>query len=325
MSKIIFLNEPKLSKHKVDSKFNKKRKTLIPHVKKFLSSHIIFRNKNLDVTFSEGGGVSSLVMIVEAKKEKFVLKIPLSILYSLDEARFLKVWEKIGVRVPHVIENGWLHKHQYILMEYINAKPVKEVYRKGERIRKKVYWKLGEILRTMHLPKIRGYGRSFEGKAEFHKFENWFMNPKIKKQIRYVKSNKLLGDEHGSLKEAFKTINSYVKDKKSSYCHDDFGVGNVFATKPLTIFDPNPRFNNGYMDLGRSIIVAMANDGGSARTGRQLINGYFKKRPFDKKVLRASMLLNAYMKFPYWHKVGNLEQIKNIQNFFLETERLLEK
>src|SRR3989338_1678578 len=268
-SKIVILNEPKLSEHEVDQKFNTRRINLIPHVKDFISTHERFENKEIKVTFAEKG-VSSLISMIENTNEKLILKIHLSLSHSLGEAQFLKIWEKAGVKVPHVFEDGVINGHAYTLMEYIDAKILKDVYRKGEMIRKEMYVELGKILRVMHEPEAQGYGRIIDGKAQFATFEEWLQGEDVQKQVKYVQENKLLGDEHGSLSLAFEILKEHVsKENKSSYCHDDFGTANIFATNPLTVFDPNPRFNNGYIDLGRSMIIAIANDNGKLEIGEQ--------------------------------------------------------
>ena len=115
------------------------------------------------------------------------------------------------------------------------------------------------------------------------------------------------------------------KEKRSSYCHEDFGTANIFATNPLTVFDPNPRFNNRYIDLGRSVMRTIYNDSGLTRAKDQLIRGYFNGEPYDERVLQASILLNAYMKFDYAHKIGRLKQIDCIRKYLTETKYLLEK
>ncbi|OGI95007.1 hypothetical protein A2917_01335 [Candidatus Nomurabacteria bacterium RIFCSPLOWO2_01_FULL_42_17] len=328
MSEITFYNEPKLSEHEVDQKFNERRMTLVPHVKDFISNHERFKDKDVSVTFADKG-VSSLISIIETSDEKLVLRIPLSLTHTLGDAQFLKVWEQAGVRVPHVFEDGILNGHQYILMEFIDAKTLTETYHKGETINREIYVELGKILRVMHEPEAKGYGRSLDNKnikAEFHQFKDWLDSPEMQKRIEYARENNLLGEEHGSLSLAFEILITHINDnKKSSYCHNDFGTSNTFATNPLTIFDPSPGFNDGYIDLGRSIMRTIANDGGLSRAGEQLIKGYFKEKPYNKRALQASILLNAYMKFPYGHKVKNFEQIKNVQEYLVKTKHLLEK
>ncbi len=326
-SEIILNNQPKLSEHEVDQKFNARRINLIPFVKEFISNHPKFKDKEVQITFAEKGA-SSLVSIIESSDEKTILKVPLSLAHSLGEAQFLKVWEKAGVKVPHVLEDGMINGHAYTLMEYVDAKILKDVYRKGEMIRKEMYIELGKILRVMHEPEAEGYGRIVDGKAQYLTFNEWLAGEDVQKHIKYVQENKLLGEEHGSISFAFEILKEHAeKENKSSYCHDDFGTANIFATEPLTVVDPNPRFNNGYIDLGRSMIIAIANNSGRAEAEivDQFIEGYFAGKPFDRRALQAAMLLNIYMKFPYQHKTKSLDRMKNLQTYIIQTKHLLEK
>ena len=324
-SKITFHNQPKLSIHEVDSKFNARRIELIPHVEKFISNHERFKGKEVNVTFAEKG-VSSLVSIIETPHEKVVLKIPLSIAHSLGEAQFLKVWEQAGVKVPHVIEDGMINEHSYTLMEYVDAKPLSETYRKGEMVKMGIYVELGKTLRIMHTPEAMGYGRVVDGKAQYSRFEDWLLGDEdVQKKIRYIQEHKLLDAEHGSLELALKILTEHVnRENKSSYCHNDFGTSNTFATNPPTIFDPNPRFNNRYIDLGQTMMRMIYINNGLTQAQEQLIKGYFGDEPFDKRVLQASILLSAYMKFPYSYKTKNLERIQGVREYLVQNKHLLE-
>ncbi|KKP87334.1 MAG: hypothetical protein UR90_C0008G0003 [Parcubacteria group bacterium GW2011_GWC1_35_8] len=323
--KISFHNEPRLSEHEADKNKNEKRVNLIPFVKDFISNHERFKGKEVNITFALKGN-SSLVCIVETPEGKLVLKIRLGVTGTSGDVKFFKVWEEAGVKVPHILEDGKINGHQYTLMEYVDAKPLNEVYKKGEMVEKEIYVELGKILRAMHMPKAEGFGRCVDGKAEFSRFEDWLNSPGIQKKIKYVEEHKLLGEEHGSLELAIKILTEHVnKEKRSSYCHEDFGTANIFATNPLTVFDPNPRFNNRYIDLGRSVMRTIYNDSGLTRAKDQLIRGYFNGEPYDERVLQASILLNAYMKFDYAHKIGRLKQIDCIRKYLTETKYLLEK
>lgn len=318
--KIVFRNEPKLSEHEVDSKFNERRMNLVHFVKDFISSNERFKNKDISVTFADRG-ISSLISVIETADEKLVLKIPLSIKYSRGEAQFLKVWEESGIKVPRVYEEGELGGHPFTLMEYVDAPILGDVYSNEELIEKKIYLELGRILRVMHTPEAEGYGLVVNGKAEYPKFSDLLEGHDMQKRLQYVKENKLLGDKHGSLDIVTQILIKYFENKKSSYCHDDFGPYNMFATNPITVFDPNPRFNNGYLDLGRSLCVRI----GHGISPEQLIEGYFGNELYDKKALHASILLNIYMKLPYAHKTKKLKNIKNWQEYLAENKHLLEK
>jgi fructosamine-3-kinase len=316
-----FHEGPKLSEHEVDKKFNERRVNLLPQVKDFVSNHLFFKDKKVKITFSHKG-VSSLVCLISSGQEKFILKIPLSLTYSLGEGTFLKVWEQAGVKVPHVYEEGVIGDHSYVLMEYVDMPTLEQKYSDEELNKKGIIFQMGQTLRAMHKPEARGYGRLINGNAEFSKFSDWVSSEDMQKRFQYVKENNLLNEEHGSLSIAIQILTDHAdKEKNTSYCHDDFGKANIFATNPITVFDPNPRFNNRYFDLGRSISGYLICDGLSAK---QFIDGYFGKEKCDEKVLHAVILISSYMKFPYAHKTKKLDHIERVQKYLAENRHLLE-
>jgi fructosamine-3-kinase len=313
VSKITFNNEPKLSEHEADKVFNETRVRLVSHVRSFLSLHDRFKGKEVSVTFAQKG-ISSLISIIEAPDEKLILKIPLSTNYAEGEVSFLKAWEQAGVKVPHVFEEGVLDGHSYALMQFVDAPILTEAYSQEELAEKEIYREMGNTLRLMHTPEAKGYGRIVDNKAEFAEFEEWLFSPDMETRINYVKEHDLLGEEHGSISTTRETLQAHVKENpKSSYCHDDFGAANIFATHPITVFDPNPRFNNGYTDLGRSMVIHLS----QGVSPQQLVEGYFGNDPYNEKALHAAVLLNTYMKFPYWHKVKKTMQIENMQKYLI--------
>lgn len=317
---IVFKNEPKLSEHEVDKSFNERRINLIPHVKDFISNHDLFKDKEISITFAQKG-IGSLVCIIESSKEKLVLKIHLSLSHSLGEGRFLKEWEQAGVTVPHVIQDGMISGHAYTLMKYIDAPILSAAYNNEELIKNGTYFEMGQTLSAMHSPKIEGYGRVVDGRAEFTEFKDWINSEDMQKRYQYVNENMLLGEEHGSLAAAIEILTEHANsEKKSSYCHDDFGASNIFATHPITVFDPNPRFNNGYIDLGRTLYNHIA----KGVFPKQLVDGYFENKPYNEKVLHASVLISSYFKFPYAHKTERLKIMQNIQEYLIENKHLLD-
>jgi len=103
---IIFKNEPKLSEHEVDNKFNERRINLIPHVNDLISSHDLFKDKEVSVTFAQKG-ISSLVCIIESSNEKVIRKI-----YDRDDEiiffkiRILPMAEPAVYTIPVTISLG---------------------------------------------------------------------------------------------------------------------------------------------------------------------------------------------------------------------------
>lgn len=319
-SKIVFKNEPKLSENEADSKFNERRIALISQVENFISSHDRFKGKEVSVTFAHEG-VSSLICIIETPNEKLVLKVLLSIVRSTDEGQFLSVWEKAGVSVPHVVEEGMLNENAYVLMDYIDAPLLGDKFNNEELIEKGLYYEMGSVLSTMHEPKGEGFGRLIDGKGEFPSFRDWLESEGMQNRFQYSKDNEILREEYGSLSKACEILTEYVGGgEKSSYCHFDFGSKNIFATNPITVFDPDPQLNNGYLDLGRTVTLRIANDGVFPQ---QMVDGYFAGKPYDEKVLQSAILVNSYMKFFYWHKINKLKAIKNVQDYLLKTKNLL--
>jgi fructosamine-3-kinase len=313
-----FTNKPKLSSHDVDRDFDERRIKLVPHIEAFISNHPRFKDKEVSVTFTHEG-VSSLVSVIETSDEKLILKIPLNLSDSSSESHFLKAWENVGVKVPHIIEEGVISEHSYMLMEYVDAPIVSEAYSHKDLAEKGIYTEMGSTLRAMHKTEAEGYGRLINGKAEFSQFKDWLLSEKIQRTFRYAKENGLFSEEHGSTTLACELLIEYMDDKRSSYCHFDFDTSNMFATSPITVFDPNPELNNGYIDLGRSLVIHTASAG---IYPRQLIEGYFADEVYDTRVLQAAILLNSCMKFHYWHQKGKWKHIRNIQEYLIKNNLL---
>jgi fructosamine-3-kinase len=318
MQKVVFTNEPKLSEFEIQKDFNERRLKLVPYIKDFVSAHERFKDQDVKITFSDKG-VGSLVSIIGTLIEKLVLKIPLSLTFAEGEGLFLSVWRNAGIKVPDVIEEGKIYGHSYILYTYIDAPLLSDKYTSEELVKQGKLYEMGQILRRMHEPKAEGYGKVVNGKAEFERFEDLFSWPKVQKNIEYVKEEKLITEEHGSLTRVVQILKDFVNEnKRSSYCHDDFGASNIFATNPMTVFDPNPFFNNGYLDLGRSIVNSVAKD----FYPKELIEGYFGSEDYNRKALHASVFLNACMKLPSIHKKNKTEMLQNIQKHLADNRIL---
>jgi len=320
-----FSNEPKLSEHEVDQKFNERRTKLVPLMKNFIAQHFLFSGKKVNVTFLHAG-VSSLVSILETSEQKLILKIPLSELNSRLEGVFLKVWENVGVKVPHVLEEGEIGEHFYVLMEYVDSDTLSSKYKREESLEKNVYHDLGKLLRKMHEAKTEGYSNIVNKKStpEYFSITEWLKgDSNMQTQVEYVKEHKLLDDEkHGSIDDVFKILISTIGDSKESvYCHNDFGGGNVFATEPFTVFDPWPCFHHPFMDITRSLIII--SKGGVGKAGEQFLDGYFGDEKYDKKLFHAFLVLNITAKLPYMHKTKGTEKIEGLQKYLEQTKDLL--
>ena len=326
-NKIIFLNEPKLSEHEVDQKFNERRKKLVLLMKDFIAQHPLFSNKKVTVTFLHSG-IASLMSIVETPERKLILKIPLSELNSRLEGVFLKAWENVGVKVPHVLEEGQIGDYFYIIMEYIDAETISDKYTKEELFGKNIYIKLGKLLREMHKVKTEGYSNivNKEHKPEYFSIAEWLKgDSNMRNQIEYIKEHKLLDEKiHGSIENVFSILVSTIGNSKDSvYCHNDFGGGNVFATEPFTVFDPWPCFHHPFMDVTRSLVHKISK-GSLGKTAEQFLQGYFGDEKYDKRLFHAFLFLNITVKLPYMHKTDKTEKVEGLQKYLEQTKFLLD-
>jgi len=292
----------------------------VPLIDEFLSNHNLLQNDTISVTFNEKG-VGSLVCILETKNGKMVLKIPLSKDFSSSEGLFLKTWKSAGVNVPNVIEEGTLSGYGYVLMEYIDAPLLSEVDILEKESGQWSDFEIGRVLRTMHIPKANGYGRVTDDKAEYSTFSEWVNSKKIQDVLNYVQENKILTIEKTFVDLAFSILVDHANKNQSSYCHFDFGGSNIFATNPITVFDPNPQFNNGYLDLGLTAFNSIS----AGLYPKQLIEGYFNNEKCDEKVLYASILLNSYIKLPSRFEKKKFDHIKNIEEYLVLNRYVLGK
>lgn len=312
---VTFLNQPERLKHAADTERSEERQVIAEAIPAFIAGHEHLRNQHVRVSFAERG-VSSLVALLQTPTEKLVLKT--SLISSKGEGEFLRAWEQVGVKVPHVFEVGTLADHDYLLMEHIDARTLEESYSSKERLTNGSYVEMGKTLRMMHEAKGEGYGIVEDGKAKFTAFSDWLCSPKRREAALYLRERGYFDDSvHGSLEEAERTLIEYVEgDSRSVYCHFDFGSHNVFATKPLTVFDPNPMLNHPYIDLGHSMVLAAADEGQEA--ARQFAKGYDNGAALPEEVVRASVLINSYTKFKRWDKVGRVKNIQKVQAYLAE-------
>ncbi len=322
---VTFINEPKLSEHEVDIKFNERRRKLVPQIRDFIAQHPLFISKKTGVTFLHTG-ISSLVSIIDTEDKKLILKIPLNEVDSRLEGMFLKAWENVNVKVPHVHEEGQIGDHSYILMEYVDSDTISKKYKDGDPFGDNVYRDLGQLLRGMHKVKTEGYSNIVNKKSspEYFSITAWLEgDTNMQNQIEYVKEHKLLDDtKHGSIDDVFKILISTIRDSKETvYCHNDFGGSNVFATEPFTVFDPWPCFHHPFMDVTRSLILI--SEGELSKVGEQFLDGYFGSENYDKKLFQAFLFLNATVKLPYMHKTKRTNKITNLQKNLEQTRDLL--
>ncbi len=316
---VVLRNEPKLSEHDVDQRFNEMKIEFIPYIKLLVSEHDLFKGEEeVGIEFAHKG-VSSIIAVIDTPTNKWVLKIPRSKNFSAGEGQFLKVWEASGVHVPHVLETGEIHDFPYTLMEFIDAPTIDARYNQEERLEKEMFVEMGQTLRLMHSERVNGYGFVVDGQPEFESVEDWLAGNDMKKRFEYIEKNYLLEGLEGVLEKSLEVIKKHAETNGSTFCHDDYGSHNMFATEPITIFDASPKFNNGYYDLGRIMFADIAY-GGSGESSEQYLRGYFGGEEYDKGALQAYTFLAFCMKCPYWHQTGRQVRLETAKQYFQNLE-----
>ena len=314
---IVFRNEPKLSEHEVDQGFNKMKMEFVPYIEQFVARHDLFKDEDeVGIEFAHKG-VSSIIAMVDTPANKLVLKIPRSKEFSAGEGQFLKVWEASGVTVPHVLETGEIHDFPYTLMEYVDAPTVDAKYSQEEQIENEMFVEMGQTLRLMHSEDANGYGFVLDGKPEFETIEDWLKGNDMKKRFDYISEHNLLDGLEDILEKSLGVIKKHAELSDSTYCHDDYGPHNMFATEPITIFDTSPKFNSGYYDLGRIRFAHIA-FGGSGQVTQQLLEGYFGEDKCDDEALNAYTFLAFCMKCPYWHQTKREKELETAKQYFIQ-------
>lgn len=311
-----------MSDHEADQLTNEQRMEVAGKIEEFLDSHTLFRGKNIEVSFAQKG-VSSLVSIIDIGERKYVLKVPRRPGMAELEALFLNAWKSAGVAVPEIIDQGMIDTHAYILMEFIDAENLKDHYTLNGLIRERIFVKMGETLRAMHGVHASGFGKPIHGKGEYDDFKSWLLGEDgyAKKKDDIEKLN-LLDDSYGPIETVIDILISGLENK-SVYCHYDFAPENIFATDPVTVFDPIPAFNHPFMDLARTIVIAVSRCG-PTDAASQLLEGYFgKDREYDMRALHAAIVIQAYMKFPYWNKTAQTQRLEYVKEYLLTHRNLL--
>lgn len=288
-------------------------------IKQFLAEHALIDDKEIQVTFFHTG-VSSLVCKVETHTKCYVLKIALRS-KPIDESIFLQIWSEAGVSVPHIFETGDFFGKNYFFLEYIDAKVLSQHYTPKELVADNIYFTMGRILKIMHTPDAQGFGRPNGAAGQYKTFTDWLTEGEdIQEALDYVRSKNLYPAHTNIINQSIETLLQNIgDDAKSSFCHDDYTIENIFATQPLTVFDPNPKYNNGYIDLGRSIasIISYGYERDlEDKAIQQLIDGYSSGDTDVSTTITAAIVLGIIWKSPYPHRTGKVAVI-DIFNLYL--------
>ncbi len=309
-ARVEFLNQPQ-----------ERSADLAQSVAGFIADDPRFNGEKVRIEFPQTGG-ASFVSILETSKGKMVFKVTSKAEYSTGESEAFKAWEAAGAKAPHVYETGTLEVVQdgvhttlpFVIMSYIEGKPLKESKTREQRLEARSYVQMGLLLRKMHRSKGQGYGLINEdGTGQFASFNEWLTSDKMQRDTtRVVEKGYIDAD---TIKRASEVLNEYViKHPQSTFCHMDFASHNIFDTEPLTVFDPGAELNVSYIDIGKALVCNIE-DGGEAMA--QLIEGYesedvsagIPSEKLDRKVLHSAFIMAGLRKLVFFDKNPTREDV----------------
>lgn len=273
----------------------------------FIADDPRFNGQHIRVRFPQQGS-TSFIAIFETAEGEMVWKLPSKVEYHKGEGMAFDAWEAEGVSVPHVFESGTYQGHAYLLMKYIDKKPLNETKTRDERLALGKYREMGEMLRKMHQSSGEGFGLVMEhGKGKFGTFAEWLDSDKMRSDIAKVVELGYLDAE--TIEKARTILAAYAAENPHvAFCHMDFSPQNVFDTEPLTVFDPGAELNHPIIDVGKAVICNMQ-EGDEAIA--QLLEGYQKgsneeigipPAPLDPKVLHAAVIISGLRKLTFFSK-----------------------
>ena len=206
-------------------------------------------------------------------------------------------------------------------MEFVEAPILKDTY-SCKQLLEHGYWrKMGSIMRQMHKCEAKGYGaynkETQSGRyTSFTEFNQAFMKGD---RFKFLLKNQYINSRFKKILESREQIvvTDIEKNKTVSVLfHIDYGPRNIFSTKPLTIFDPDPAVNHPMYDVAYALVKASSMCSDSIKAvNSQFIEGYFDGEEYSLITLEACIVLNAVRKLYIWHNKNDNDRIKTLHKY----------
>lgn len=276
-------------------------------------------------------GESSVVFRVYTESNTYVVKMRGDDEGLEAEASFLNAWEKQGVKVPHIYSVRSANKDlpvSILVMEFINAPILSKSMSTNEMVKKGITRELGRTLARMH--EATGTGFGFSRKSDeltgifgslteeidqtlFGKHTNWL----IQKGVITERDVEIA-------RKATKILEEDIRNgTKPTLTHNDFRPYNMFATEPITIFDPDPRITHPAIDLAYSTLKPLINKPASIDEKDEFLAGYREIHTVDDRILAAATVLRGVRKLHTWQRKGRTGQVKKLREVINRNQKLI--
>ena len=249
--------------------------------------------------------------VIEAitNKENYVIKIERSKMADfnseINNINYLKN-NNYYLKIPNIIENGYIDKKEYIVCSKIEGNKLYEIFNNDIKDKQEYLIKYGNELATIH--SINGKGVNESKKRlinDYPKLTNYKYYPKkIKKYIEFLKINKPLINNDTFIHGDFHYGNILWKDKEISAIIDFEYSGRGFKEQDIAwalILRPGQKFMDNIEDI------------------KSFIKGYKIKGNYNKEYLKWCYI-NGCCHFYLMNK-KNKEYIKKLDNLLLNIDK----
>lgn len=272
-------------------------------------------------------GVSSIVARMDMEDgKKYVFKSGNSFIEWWNErvhieGKVYNLWRGIDIKTPTVYKEWTIieenRKIPYIVMEYIQ--PEKEFSK--DTMETSMLQEIGENTAKMNSIHGKWFGRvkkmEWDMLIGMYDTTNELYESYDKKIRTLEKRGEIKEYEIKKTQEAIKILKKdFASWTQASITHDDVRE-NFFLTKPMTIFDPNPRLDHPLNDIA-SISADILLDNDIIKEEREIAiqhiyHGYEKQngKKIDQNILHACILLKIIQKIRWMS--GSQKKEKKIQ------------
>jgi fructosamine-3-kinase len=237
------------------------------------------------------------------------------------EVVFYKEWSKQDVKTPEVLKLHTADKKvpvSIVSLEYINSPILSQQYDVEKRVKTGVSREMGRTLARMHKAKGKGFGvptSRDRTKGSFATFKEEYQGAFLRRKADWLIAQTVLTNKDIlGIKTAINIIEKDVlAGMRPALTHNDFRPYNIFASKPMTVFDPNPRISHPYICLALSLVGSdVETDPFSKNERDEILLGYSEITAINNRVLSAAIILGGMKKAYTWQKKREEDKVNRL-------------
>lgn len=294
----------------------------------------VLTSRKIDEVKVFADGETSVVFLVKSPELTYVAKLTRHPETVEREAVFFEKWAEQGVRIPRVLALHTTNDQipvSIVSLEYIDAPILSRFLNTEQRVKKGVAREMGRTLASMHRAKGEGFGFPIpenRTKGNFVTFKEEFENTFLKRRANWLKEQGVITDQDlSSTQTAIEIIEKDLRSGiKPSLVHDDFRPYNIFASEPITVFDPNPRITHPFMCLALTLIKSEVESGTFGKQERdEILSGYSEITKVNNHVLSAAIVLRGLRTLNTWKRKDKEEKVSTLLELVRKHQQLIKQ